>query len=131
MSGPGVRRLAAPGKEGVPKHLVGDASALSDALRLVERPVNAEIDPALAVFLLGLGQRREAARKEWSDDSLVVFGLAVELIRDERERDAIGPVERPQDLEEAAAESSMTGRICGKRGREVGPVEIARRGPER
>src|SRR5262249_7449622 len=58
-AGPGARRLAAPGKEGVPKDLVGDASALSDALRLVERPMNAEIDPALAVFFLGLRQRRE------------------------------------------------------------------------
>lgn len=92
MPGQGRASLAASGKEGVPKHLVGDASALRDALRLVERPIDAEVDPALAVFLFGLGQRREAARKEWPYDTLIVFGLAVELVRHERERDAIGPV---------------------------------------
>ena len=43
--------------------VVGDAPALRDALGLVERPVDAEIDAALAVLFLRLRQRCEAARQ--------------------------------------------------------------------
>ena len=60
------RRRRAPASaqrpERVREHVVGHAPALRDALGLVERPVDAEVDAALAVLLLGLRERREAAR---------------------------------------------------------------------
>src|SRR5262245_24323141 len=38
------------------QNMIRHVSSLSDPLGLVERPVNTEINPALAVFLLGLAQ---------------------------------------------------------------------------
>src|SRR5882724_187100 len=124
-------RASAQRHEGVLKHVIRHASAQGDAVRLVERPVDAEVDPALAVLLLGLGQRREAARKQWPHEALVVLCHAVELVRHEGECDAVGPVEPTQGLEEGAAESGMAGRIGWKGRREVGPVEIAGRRAQR
>ena len=48
--------------ERVAEDVSGDAPALGDALGLVERPVDAEVDAALAVLLLRLRERCEAAR---------------------------------------------------------------------
>ena len=64
--------LAAHRLEGVVEHVVGDAAALGDALGLVERPVDAEVDAALAVLLLGLRERGEAAREERPHVAVVV-----------------------------------------------------------
>jgi hypothetical protein len=41
-------------KERVRKHVIGDLPALSDAGCFIERPVDAEINSALAIFLLRL-----------------------------------------------------------------------------
>ena len=46
--------LFADRREGVIEDVVGHVPALGDALRFVERPVNAEINPALAVFFFRL-----------------------------------------------------------------------------
>src|SRR5439155_10653592 len=42
------------------EHEIPRAPALGDALGLVEGPVDTEVDAALAVLFLGLGERREA-----------------------------------------------------------------------
>src|SRR5437667_6921898 len=110
---------AAHRQEGALEHGICHASAQGDAVRLVERPVDPEVDPALAVLLFGLGQRREAARTERSHEALMVLCHAVELVRHEGERDAVGPVEPAQCLEGGAAESGMAGRAGWKGRREV------------
>src|SRR5207247_1598184 len=46
------------------------------------------------------------------------------LVRHERERNSIGPVEFSQDLEEGSAEAGVSGWVCRKGGREVRPVEV-------
>jgi len=111
--------------EGVIENVVRDASTLRDSLRLVERPVDAEIDAALAVLLFGLRQRPEAARHERPHVALVVDRHPVELVRDEREGDAIGPVEASQDLKQRASEAGVAGGIRGERRREVRSGQVA------
>src|SRR5688572_16750506 len=49
--------------ESVVENVVRDAPALRDAGRLVERPVDAEIDAALAILLLSLRKGRERPRQ--------------------------------------------------------------------
>src|SRR5688572_480911 len=105
--------------------------ALRDPVALVERPMNAEVDAALPVLFLGLGQALEAARAQWAHVAVVVAGRAVELVRDERERDVIGAVEPPQDLEQRTAEACVPGRIRRERRREVRPADVAARRAER
>src|SRR5580765_8165562 len=126
-----VSRTPAQRTEGVLEYFIRHASAQGDAVCFVERPVYPEIDPALAVLLLGLGQRREAARTEGPHRALVVLGHTVELVRHEGEGDAIGAVEPAQRLEKGASESGVAGRIGRKRRCEVGAVEIAGRRAER
>jgi hypothetical protein len=41
-------------KESVREHVVGHLATLRNSCGAVEPPINAEVDPALAVFLLGL-----------------------------------------------------------------------------
>src|SRR5882762_3851388 len=127
---PNPPALAATG-EGFSEDVVGHALALRDPLRLVEGPVDPEIDAALAVLFLGVRQRREAARHERADVALVVDRLAVELIRDEREGDAVGLVEVAQDLEEGAAEAGVAGGVRGEGWREVRSGEVAGRRAQR
>ena len=103
-------------KEGVAEHVVGDAPALGDALGLVERPVDAEVDAALAVLLLGLRERAEAAREQRPHVALVVERHAVELVGHEGERDVVGAVEVAQRLEQRAAEAGVA-RGIGREGR--------------
>ena len=50
-----------PWLKGAGEHLIRHLAALIDALGLVERPVDPQVDPALPVLLLGLGERGEAA----------------------------------------------------------------------
>src|SRR5206468_9188429 len=83
-----------------------------------------QVDAALAVLLLGFGERREALRYQRAHVAVVVACLAVELVRNERERDAIGPVEMAQDLEQCAPEPGVAGRVGGKRRCEVRSVEV-------
>src|SRR5947207_15635204 len=76
--------------------------------------MNAEIDSALAVFFFRLGKRREVTRHVRPDIAIVVFGNAVEFIRDECESDGVGPEESAEGLEERATEASVTGGTAGK-----------------
>src|SRR5882724_93309 len=124
-------RLTALTHEGLSEHVVGHAPALGDALRLVEHPVDSQVDAALAVLFLGLRERREATRYERARVALVVERLAVELVRHEREANAVGPVEVAQDLEERPAEARMAGGVGRERWGEVGSVEVARGRAER
>ena len=39
------------------EHVIADLSSQDDALRLVESPVDAEVDAALAIFFLRFGER--------------------------------------------------------------------------
>ncbi len=107
------------------KDVIGDASALCDTLSFVERPVNAEIDSALAVFFFRLGKRQEVTRHVRPDIAIVVFGNAIEFIRDECESDGVGPEESAEGLEERATEASVTGGIGGKWRGKVWCVQIA------
>src|SRR2546428_12919742 len=108
-------RLSALTHEGLSEHVVGHAPALGDGLRLVEHPMDPEVDAALAVLFLGFGERREATRHERAPVALVVERLAVELVRHEGEGNAVGPVEVAQDLEERAAEPRVTRGVCRER----------------
>src|SRR2546428_5330559 len=82
------------------------APALGDTLGLVEGPVDTEVDAALAVLFLGLGERREATRGERAHVPLVVSRHAVEFVRHEGEGDVVGPVEVAQDLERSEEHTS-------------------------
>src|ERR1700675_478804 len=97
--------------------VVGNAAALGDTFALVEGPVDAEIDPALAVLFLGFRQRPELARHQRSNVSLAVERHAVEFVGDKPESNVIAQIEAAQNLEQRAAESSMTRRISGERRR--------------
>src|SRR5256885_13496355 len=77
----------ADGREGVVEDVVGHVAALGDSLGFVERPVDAEINPALAVFFFRLGEVGEAARHVGTHVAGVVFGHAVEFVGDNGERD--------------------------------------------
>src|SRR6186997_483006 len=79
--------------EGVREHVVGHLPAVRDARGLVEAPVDAEIDPALAVLLFGRGERRERAWRVRAYVAVVVSRDAVELVRDERERNRVGAID--------------------------------------
>src|SRR5438094_948144 len=83
---PGGRARSVHRLERIFKDQVRHPTTLGDAFALVESPMNAEIDPALAVLLLGFGQRLEPPRHQWSNVSLAVDGHAVELVGDEPER---------------------------------------------
>src|SRR6266508_710671 len=111
--------------ESVLEHVIRHLPALGDSFRRVEGPVDTEVNSALAVLFLRLGQRGETARDERSHVAVVVQRRAIELVRDERERNRIGPVEFSQDLKERAAEAGVPGRVCRKGGREVRPGEVA------
>src|SRR2546422_1811696 len=106
---------AAPATERVLEHVIRHATALGDRLRLVERPVDAEVDATLTILLLGLGERREPARNERAHGSLVVPSHAVELVGYEFERDVVGLVKIAQRLEEGAPEAGVPGRVGRER----------------
>ena len=102
-------------REGVIEHVIGHAATKGDSLRLVEGPVNAEINSALTVLLLGLRQSRKTARPIGPEISIVVAGLPIELVGNEREGDVIGAIKAAHHLEERPSEPGMTGRIGGER----------------
>ncbi len=84
--------------KGVVEDVIGDATALGDALGLVERPVDAEINATLAVFFLSLGKGSEAARHVGTQVAVMVFGVAVKFIGDKREGDGVGAKETAHGL---------------------------------
>ncbi len=112
-------------RESVIENVIGYVSTLGNALRFIERPMNTEINSALAVFFFGLGERRKAARHERAHVSVVIFGCAVEFVGDESKRDVIRAEESAQRLEERATKSGVTGGISGERRSEVRAIEIA------
>src|SRR5213594_4512349 len=93
--------------------------------------MDTEVDSALAILFLSLGERREAARDERTHVPVVVPRHPIELVRHEGEGDVVGPVEVAQGLEEGAPEAGMPGRVCREGRREVWPVEVAGRRAER
>src|SRR2546430_12456473 len=97
-------------REKIIKHIISPPPAQGDALCLVEFPVDAEIDPALAVLFLSLRERREAAREERANVAVIAARGSVKLIRHKGESDFVGPVKSAQGLEESAAESGVTRR---------------------
>ena len=113
--------------EGVVEDVVGDVAALGDGLGFVELPVDAEINPALAVFFFRLGEVRERARHVGTHVAGVVFGHAVEFVGDKGERDVVGPEKSAHRLEEGAAKSAVSGRIAWKWRSEIRSGEIASR----
>src|SRR5947207_10689968 len=111
--------------------MVGHAAALGDTFAFVESPMNAEIDPALAVLFLRFRQGPELPRHQWSHVSLAVERHAVEFVGDKDEGNVVAEVEAAQNLEQRAAESSVTRRIGGERRREVWAGQIASRSAQR
>ena len=66
--------------ERVLKHVIRDAPSLFNPLGLVEHPVDTEVDAALAVFVLSLGEGRKMTWDEWPYVTVVVECHAVELV---------------------------------------------------
>lgn len=89
------------------EHPVRYPAPLRDPLRLVEGPVDAQVDPALPVLLFRLREGREGPRHHRPRDPLAVERLSVELVGNEREGNVVTAIETPQDLEEGAAEPGM------------------------
>src|SRR5437667_6405100 len=111
--------------ESVIEDVIGHAATQGDPLGLVKGPVNAKINSALTVLFCGLRQSRKTARPIWPDISIVVAGLSVEFVGNERKRDIIGAVKPAHNFEERPSESSMTRRISGERRRKIRASEIA------
>ena len=111
--------------ERVIKNVIAHAAPKSDPFRFVKGPVDAKVNPALAVLFLGLRQSRKTARPIGTRISMIVEGLAIEFIGNERERDAIGAVKPAHDLEECSAESGMTRRIGRKWRCKIGGSDVA------
>src|SRR5207249_3208049 len=65
------------------------------------------------------------------DIAIVVFGNAIEFIRDECESDGVGPEKSAESLEQRATKAGVTGGISGKWWRKVWRVQIASWGTQR
>src|SRR5438445_1943363 len=87
------------GHEHILEDMIADAPAQRDAFRLVEPPVDAQIDSALAVLIFSLGKRRETAREQRAKVSAAVPGDSIKLIGHECEGDIIPPINLAQCLE--------------------------------
>ena len=117
--------MVADGKKGVVEDVIGDVAALGDGRGLVELPVDAEVNPALAIFFFSLRESGEAARHERTHVAGVVFGNAVEFVGDKGERDVIRGEKSAHRLEDGAAKTAVTRWITWKRWSEVRTSEIA------
>ena len=69
--------------------------------------MDAEINPALTIFLFRLGQGRKAPRHVGTNIAVMVFGHAIEFIGDESKADMIGSVEATNRLKNRSAESRV------------------------
>src|SRR6185295_17992001 len=101
-------RVLTTRQKGVAHHVARDPAALRNPLSLVERPMNAEIDSALAILLLRLRERGEMPRLQRPHITIRSARHAVELVRDKRERDVIAAVEPAEHLEQGTAEPGVT-----------------------
>src|SRR5947209_15796173 len=106
--------MFADGREGVIEDVIGDVAALGDSCGLIERPVDAEINPALAVFFFGLGEVRKTARHVGTRIAGVVFGHSVKFVGNKSERDVVGAEKSAQRLEQCASETAVAGWIARK-----------------
>ena len=93
-------RGSGPRHERLLEDLICHAPPLGDPRGLIKGPMHPEIDAALAVFFLGLRERREAAREARAHAAPIVAGDAVELVRDKGEGDVVGLIKVAQGLEE-------------------------------
>src|SRR5438046_7735526 len=112
-------------QEHVVEHVIAHAPAQDDAFRLVEFPVDAEIDAALAVLLLRLRERRETARDQRSYVAFAVPRNSVEFVRNKSKGDVVGAIEPAQRLEQGGAKTGVPGRIGWEGGRKVWSREVA------
>src|SRR4029453_13783187 len=94
--------------KGVLEDLVRYLPTQRDPFGLVEGPMDAEIDSALAIFFFSLGEGCEAARQKRPHVAIVAACYPIEFVGDEREGDVISSVEVAQDLEYGATEPGMT-----------------------
>ena len=117
--------------ENVVENVIADTPAQGYAFGLVEFPVDAEIDAALAVLFLGLGERGETAWKQGTDIASVVPSDSVEFVRNESKGDGVSAIEPAQGLEEGAAETGVARWIGWEWRSKVRSCEIAGRRPER
>jgi hypothetical protein len=76
--------------------------SLPDACSLVEVPMDAKINAALAILVFSLRQGRKAARHVRANIALVIFGHAIEFIRSKGEANVIGPIKATDRFEERA-----------------------------
>ena len=93
--------------ERVVEHEITHTPAQGDAFRLVEYPVDAEVNSALAVLFLSLGEGRETPWSHRAHVPVVVPRDSVQLVRHEGKSDCVGAVESAQRLEQGAPESGV------------------------
>ena len=92
--------------------------------------MDAEINAALAVLVLGFGKRREAARQERAYVAIAAPSHSVELVRHEGKCDVVSSVKPAQNLEDGSAETGVAGRIGREWRGKVRSREVAGRGAE-
>src|SRR5437867_13314281 len=117
--------------ERVVEHVISHLSAESNTRRLVERPVDAQVNSALAVFFFCLRERRETARKERTHVAIVISRDSVQFVGYEGEGDVVRFIKSAQRLEESASEAGVTGGIGRERRRKVWSGEVAGRRTQR
>ena len=89
------------------EHVIAHTPALRDAFGLVECPMDAEVNSALAVLFFGLRERRESARTQRTNVSVAGLCHSIDLIRYKRERDVIRSKKSAQRLKESASKSGV------------------------
>jgi hypothetical protein len=92
-----------PRREKMLYHIVGNVRFPG----LIERPMDAEIDPALAIFYISFGKRSESGRQERPDIAGAVLGHPVEFTGQEGEGNTVGTVKFARHLKECAAEAGV------------------------
>src|SRR5438067_8500374 len=117
--------------EHVVEHIISYVPAQGNALRLVEFPMDTEIDAALAVLFLRLGERREAARKQRTYVTIASLCDSVEFVRYERERDVVSAIKPAEGLKNGAPEPGVARRIGWEWRRKVRSSEVAGRSAQR
>src|SRR5947209_14028477 len=101
-------------QKGVIENVIGHVVALGDGRRLVELPMDPQIDPALAIFFFCLGESVESPRHEGAGVAGIIFGHTIEFIGHKGERNVVGAKKPPHYLKDGAAETTMPGWITGK-----------------
>ena len=106
-------------REGVRKHVIGNSVALLHAFIAVEGPMDAQINPALGVFELGLSKAMERATDDGPNMAVRTFRLAVEFVGHKRECNVVAAVKVFQRFKSGGPEGRVAGRICREGGREI------------